>query len=369
MLFAATACSSGSSTTTPKTTVLPATSTTAASTTTALPRTPGTTTNIGHVFVINLENEDYATTWGPSSPATTSTPPSAPKVSCSPSTSPSVTRASTTTSPRSAAKHPIPTPRRLCHLQRLRHDRHRRVRTGARQRLRVPDIGEDDRRSTRRRPQDLEGVRRRHRKLADRTQDVPAPCARHGRQDLLAPKGDLYVTRHDPFVYFHSIIDSPAAQERRRPEGLATDLQSAATTPNLSYITPNVCNDGHDAPCNNGKPGGLDSADAWLEAVGTENSGVTRVQSRRHARHHAGRSTNRERARRRQRMLSHAAVAERHLSPACPVPGAEMSVRSSCRRSRSRARRTSRPTTTTPCCAASRTSGLSAISASPARQA
>jgi hypothetical protein len=33
--------------------------------------------------------------------------------------------------------------------------------------------------------------------------------------------------------------------------GLVTDLQSAATTPNLSFITPNLCNDGHDYPCTN----------------------------------------------------------------------------------------------------------------------
>jgi hypothetical protein len=33
--------------------------------------------------------------------------------------------------------------------------------------------------------------------------------------------------------------------------GLATDLQSVATTPNLSFITPNLCNDGHDYPCKN----------------------------------------------------------------------------------------------------------------------
>ena len=45
-----------------------------------------------------------------------------------------------------------------------------------------------------------------------------------------------------------------------------TDLASAATTPNLSYITPNVCDDGHDSPCKDGRPGGLTSADAFLKA-------------------------------------------------------------------------------------------------------
>ena len=31
-----------------------------------------------------------------------------------------------------------------------------------------------------------------------------------------------------------------------------------ATTPNLSYISPNLCNDGHDSPCVDGRQGGLD---------------------------------------------------------------------------------------------------------------
>jgi hypothetical protein len=46
---------------------------------------------------------------------------------------------------------------------------------------------------------------------------------------------------------------------------LAGDLASVQTTPNLSYITPNLCNDGHDSPCADGRPGGLVSADAWLK--------------------------------------------------------------------------------------------------------
>jgi hypothetical protein len=46
---------------------------------------------------------------------------------------------------------------------------------------------------------------------------------------------------------------------------LPQDLKSASTTPNLVFITPNLCNDGHDAPCKNGQPGGLVSADAFLK--------------------------------------------------------------------------------------------------------
>jgi hypothetical protein len=77
---------------------------------------------------------------------------------------------------------------------------------------------------------------------------------------------DQYAARHNPFVYFHSIIDNPAhcAQHVVNLDHLAQDLQHAQTTPNFAFITPNICHDGHDAPCKNGEPGGLISADAFL---------------------------------------------------------------------------------------------------------
>jgi hypothetical protein len=83
-----------------------------------------------------------------------------------------------------------------------------------------------------------------------------------------AESGDGYATRHNPFVYFHSIIDDPSVCNQQvvplgttggglpsgtpaGVTGLATDLQSIATTPNFSFISPNLCNDGHDYPCKN----------------------------------------------------------------------------------------------------------------------
>ncbi|MGH8860966.1 MAG: alkaline phosphatase family protein [Jatrophihabitantaceae bacterium] len=75
-----------------------------------------------------------------------------------------------------------------------------------------------------------------------------------------------YAVRHNPFMYFASITDSPScAQHVVRLGDLTTDLQTVATTPNLSYITPNLCHDGHDAPCVDGEPGGLTSVDAWMK--------------------------------------------------------------------------------------------------------
>lgn len=93
----------------------------------------------------------------------------------------------------------------------------------------------------------------------DLTQEAEAPSA-------AVPLGDQYATRHDPFMYFHSIIDSPDCQTNVvNLSHLQTDLQSVATTANFNFITPNLCDDGHDSPCVNGQPGGLTSANAFLE--------------------------------------------------------------------------------------------------------
>jgi len=81
-----------------------------------------------------------------------------------------------------------------------------------------------------------------------------------------AQLGDQYATKHDPFVYFHSIID-----DGPRCEGhvvnlthLRADLASAATTPNYAFITPNLCHDGHDPQCVDGRAGGLAAIDRFL---------------------------------------------------------------------------------------------------------
>jgi hypothetical protein len=99
-----------------------------------------------------------------------------------------------------------------------------------------------------------------------------------------AVEGDGYATRHDPFVYFHSVIDNQAycdehvvalgsPQGAMPPDalhgetGLATDLKRTATTPSFSFITPNLCEDGHDFPCKNEPSGAsaLADIDRFLE--------------------------------------------------------------------------------------------------------
>jgi hypothetical protein len=94
---------------------------------------------------------------------------------------------------------------------------------------------------------------------------------------------DQYVPKHNPFVFFHSLLDTgqcarnvvPLAGMAASPghaavPGLTQDLRTEATTPQFSWITPNMCDDGHDATCAGtnvlgSHQGGLYAANAWLE--------------------------------------------------------------------------------------------------------
>ncbi len=99
----------------------------------------------------------------------------------------------------------------------------------------------------------------------------------------VATTTDQYTTRHNPFVWFHSIIDNTAECDanvvplgtlgtngKPSPTGhLAKDLRSEATTPRFGFITPNLCNDGHDGTCagvnsQGSHVGGLAGADGFL---------------------------------------------------------------------------------------------------------
>ena len=86
--------------------------------------------------------------------------------------------------------------------------------------------------------------------------------------DNTEPANDSYATRHNGFMYFKSVIGNQAYCDAhvQTIHRLVPDLASAATTPDLSFVTPNTCNDAHDIPkCQNGEKGGLPKADAWLE--------------------------------------------------------------------------------------------------------
>jgi hypothetical protein len=95
----------------------------------------------------------------------------------------------------------------------------------------------------------------------DGTQTAEAPTA-------AIPGGDAYATRHDPFMYFHSIIDSASCKTNvvNLNAKLGSDLASLSTTANLTFITPNLCDDGHDSPCAiDGQTGGLSRINTFLQ--------------------------------------------------------------------------------------------------------
>jgi hypothetical protein len=96
---------------------------------------------------------------------------------------------------------------------------------------------------------------------------------------------DQYAIRHVPFLFFHSVTDNAAyCAEHVVPLGtvtvgasgdtysghLAQDLAQERTTPRFAMVTPNTCNDGHDSTCvgtntEGGHQGGLVGADLWLK--------------------------------------------------------------------------------------------------------
>jgi hypothetical protein len=90
-----------------------------------------------------------------------------------------------------------------------------------------------------------------------------------------AAADDQYAARHNPFIYFHSLVDSGECHANVLPLGspdpaspnavLAGDLASASTTPNFSFITPDLCHDGHDATCADpSEPAGIAGIDDFL---------------------------------------------------------------------------------------------------------
>jgi hypothetical protein len=81
-----------------------------------------------------------------------------------------------------------------------------------------------------------------------------------------AQRGDQYAARHDGFAFFRSITTNPAfcAAHILSFRPLPGDLARAGATPAFSFLAPNLCNDGHDATCADGAPGGLAQADRFL---------------------------------------------------------------------------------------------------------
>jgi hypothetical protein len=105
----------------------------------------------------------------------------------------------------------------------------------------------------------------------DVTRDGAKTCAhpRVGATDLTqhAAPNDQYATRHNPFVYFHSVIDSDVscAANDVSLDRLKRDLRKPRKTRNYSFITPDLCSDGHDEPCvNPAQAGGYAGINTFL---------------------------------------------------------------------------------------------------------
>lgn len=97
------------------------------------------------------------------------------------------------------------------------------------------------------------------------TQTPAAPLA---GQAPSSSSSSSYATWRNPFVYFHSVTDSPAcAREDVGLNRLKSDLASAKRTPSFSYIVPDRCHDGDATPCAPGQAAGMGAADGFLRKV------------------------------------------------------------------------------------------------------
>ena len=68
---------------------------------------------------------------------------------------------------------------------------------------------------------------------------IPSPCSQ------LSGSGE-YARKHNPFVFFMSLRDDGQCEANDVSlNQLTTDLRAVATTPNYSYITPDLCDDAH----------------------------------------------------------------------------------------------------------------------------
>jgi phosphatidylinositol-3-phosphatase len=102
----------------------------------------------------------------------------------------------------------------------------------------------------------------------------PATC-RHpllGTPDVsqVPVPGDNYVTWRNPFVYLHSVIDSPECADTDVGfERLLPDLKKKVTkvTPALTYIVPNACHAGAEAACEPGRLAGAAGIEEFLKLL------------------------------------------------------------------------------------------------------
>jgi acid phosphatase len=83
-------------------------------------------------------------------------------------------------------------------------------------------------------------------------EDMPSPC-------FVGDAAPLYKQKHNPFIYYDNIRTSAARCKKIVPfTEFAADIK-ANTLPDFVWITPNMCNDMHDCP--------VSAGDSWLKTV------------------------------------------------------------------------------------------------------
>src|SRR5262249_9002143 len=77
--------------------------------------------------------------------------------------------------------------------------------------------------------------------------------------------GPQYATRHNPFIYFHSLLDlGGCSSDDVSLDHLDKDLGSLSSTPALTFVAPRACDDASATSCPDGQPAGLAGEDAFL---------------------------------------------------------------------------------------------------------
>jgi phosphatidylinositol-3-phosphatase len=98
--------------------------------------------------------------------------------------------------------------------------------------------------------------------------DHPALDSADPTASSAPPAGGPYATWSNPFVYFQSLTGpSACAANDVGLSALKSDLSSAKSTPSFAYIAPDRCNDGNPTPCTPGAPAGMGPANTFLQKV------------------------------------------------------------------------------------------------------
>ena len=80
--------------------------------------------------------------------------------------------------------------------------------------------------------------------------------------------GSDYDTRHNPFIYFHSLLDlGDCASDDVTLTKLPAALSEASKTPRYAFIAPGACEDAAQSSCPDGSPSGLAGEDAFLKTL------------------------------------------------------------------------------------------------------